>query len=137
MATLTIRLDAKLEAALDQIARSSGRTKSEIAREALRRQVAVPRFRELRKALRKKIKLPQARVSEILDFVTDESASLVEHAAPADANIDADDALVLGESLDGRAAMFVTGDAALLEFGMFAGIAIVSPRQFWDALRSA
>lgn len=49
MTTLTIRLDPKLEKALDQIAKSSGRTKSEIAREALRRQVAVARFRELRK----------------------------------------------------------------------------------------
>lgn len=49
MTTLTIRLDPKLETALARIARLSGRTKSEIAREALRRQVAVARFRELRK----------------------------------------------------------------------------------------
>ena len=48
MTTLTIRLDDKLDKALDRVARSSGRTKSEIAREALRRQVAVARFRELR-----------------------------------------------------------------------------------------
>ena len=49
MTTLTIRLDPKLEKALDRVAKSSGRTKSEIAREALRRQVAVARFRELRR----------------------------------------------------------------------------------------
>ena len=49
MATLTIRLDAKLAKALERIAKSTGRTKSEIVREALRRQVAVARFRELRK----------------------------------------------------------------------------------------
>jgi predicted transcriptional regulator len=48
MTTLTIRLDAKLEKALDRIARRTGRTKSEIAREALERQVSVARFRELR-----------------------------------------------------------------------------------------
>lgn len=48
MATLTIRLDAKLAKALGRIAKSTGRTKSEIVREALRRQVAVARFRELR-----------------------------------------------------------------------------------------
>ena len=48
MSTLTIRLDPKLEKALDRIARRTGRTKSEIAREALERQVAVARFRELR-----------------------------------------------------------------------------------------
>jgi len=49
MTTLTIRLDAKLDKALDRVAKSTGRTKSEIAREALRRQVAISRFRELRK----------------------------------------------------------------------------------------
>lgn len=48
MSTLTIRLDPKLDKALDRIARRTGRTKSEIAREALERQVAVARFRELR-----------------------------------------------------------------------------------------
>lgn len=49
MATLTIRLDAKLEKALDRLARASGRTKSELAREALVREVAIARFRELRR----------------------------------------------------------------------------------------
>jgi len=51
MTTLTIRLDPKLEKALDRIAKASGRTKSDIAREALRRQIAVARFRELRKKI--------------------------------------------------------------------------------------
>jgi predicted transcriptional regulator len=46
---LTIRLDPKLAKALDRIARCTGRTKSEIAREALKRHVAVARFRELRR----------------------------------------------------------------------------------------
>jgi predicted transcriptional regulator len=49
MSTLTIRLDPKLEKALDRLARSTGKTKSEIAREALKREVAVTRFRELRR----------------------------------------------------------------------------------------
>ena len=64
MPTLTIRLDAKLEKALARAAKSSGRTKSEIAREALRRQVAVARFRELR---RKTLPFAEAR-----GLVTDE-----------------------------------------------------------------
>jgi predicted transcriptional regulator len=49
MATLTLRVDSKLERALARIARRTGRTKSEIAREALERQIAVARFRELRR----------------------------------------------------------------------------------------
>ncbi len=49
MSTLTIRLDASLEKELEKYARSTGRSKSEIAREALARQLAVARFRSLRK----------------------------------------------------------------------------------------
>ncbi|HEV8256374.1 MAG TPA: ribbon-helix-helix protein, CopG family [Casimicrobiaceae bacterium] len=49
MATLTIRLDEKLERALERLAKTTGRSKSELAREALKRQIAVARFRELRR----------------------------------------------------------------------------------------
>jgi predicted transcriptional regulator len=49
MTTLTIRLDEKLERALDRLAKSTGRSKSDLAREALKRQVAFARFRELRR----------------------------------------------------------------------------------------
>ena len=49
MTTPTIRFDPRLEMALERIARSTGRTKSEIARAAIERQVAVARFRELRR----------------------------------------------------------------------------------------
>ncbi len=48
MTTLTIRIDEKLERALDRLAKTTGRSKSELAREALKRQIAVARFRELR-----------------------------------------------------------------------------------------
>lgn len=48
MSTLTIRLDPKLDKALGRIAKRTGKTKSEIARDALKRQVAIARFRELR-----------------------------------------------------------------------------------------
>ena len=49
MATLTIRLDDKLERALERLAKQTGRSKSEVAREALRCQLAIQRFRALRR----------------------------------------------------------------------------------------
>jgi predicted transcriptional regulator len=49
MATLTIRLDTKIERELARVAKQTGRSKSDLAREALRRQLAVRRFRELRR----------------------------------------------------------------------------------------
>jgi predicted transcriptional regulator len=47
--TLTIRMDDELSALLDTVTKRSGRTRSEIAREALRRQLRVTRFDNLRK----------------------------------------------------------------------------------------
>lgn len=49
MGTLTIRIDEKLENDLDQLARIQHRTKSDLAREMLRKRVAVEWFRELRR----------------------------------------------------------------------------------------
>lgn len=49
MSTLTIRIDEKLERELARLAKQTGRSKSEVAREALRRQLAIQRFRALRR----------------------------------------------------------------------------------------
>jgi predicted transcriptional regulator len=62
--TLTIRLDQDLEKLLAKAAKQSGKNRSEIAREALRRQLRVSQF----DALRKKI-MPFA---EARGYLTDE-----------------------------------------------------------------
>lgn len=46
--TLTIRLDRDLERLLDQVSKRSGQNRSAIVREALRRQLALLRFEEIR-----------------------------------------------------------------------------------------
>ena len=48
-ATLTIRLDKNLETLLTRASRRSGKNRSEIAREALRRQLRLEQFEEIRK----------------------------------------------------------------------------------------
>jgi putative PIN family toxin of toxin-antitoxin system len=93
-------------------------------------------LRELDKALRQKIKLRAARSAEILDLVSSEAVRIVDKAEPASAKVDADDALVLGEALAGEAEAFVTGDAELLRVATLGTLRIVSPRQFWELLRS-
>jgi predicted transcriptional regulator len=50
-ATLTIRLDEELEALLDRASRKTGKNRSEIAREALRRQIRLETFEELRRRI--------------------------------------------------------------------------------------
>ena len=64
MSTLTIRLDDKLDRELARLAKQTGRTKSEVARDALRRQLLVQRFRRLRQDL-----MPYA---EAAGWLTDE-----------------------------------------------------------------
>jgi predicted transcriptional regulator len=48
MSTVTVRLDKKLDAELRRLAKQTGRPKSELIRDALRRQLALARFENLR-----------------------------------------------------------------------------------------
>ncbi len=50
-ATLTIRLDKDLDQLLSRASKKSGRNRSEIAREALRRQLRLEQFEGLRKKI--------------------------------------------------------------------------------------
>jgi predicted transcriptional regulator len=49
--TVTIRLDARLERELERICRRLGRTRSDVVRDALRRQVSLMRFEDDRRRL--------------------------------------------------------------------------------------
>ena len=92
--------------------------------------------REFEKALREKVKLPVVRSTEIIDFVSSEATQIVDKAEPAIVDVDAADALVLGEALASHADIFVTGDAALLRLDAIGALKIASPRQFWEVLRA-
>jgi predicted nucleic acid-binding protein len=48
---------------------------------------------------------------------------------------DKDDLPVLGTAVAASAAILVTGDQELLGLGLFRGVAILSPRDFYDRLR--
>lgn len=61
---LTIRLDRNLERQLARLAKRTGRTRSELVREALRRQLALAEFRDLRRRI-----MPLA---EARGYLTDE-----------------------------------------------------------------
>lgn len=62
--TLTIRLDPELNRMLSRASRRSGRNRSDIAREALRRQLRLARLENLRRSI-----LPLA---EARGYLTDE-----------------------------------------------------------------
>lgn len=46
---LTIRLDRDLDRQLDAVCKQTGRSRSEVVRDALRRQLAILRFEDLRR----------------------------------------------------------------------------------------
>ena len=60
-ASVTIRLDAELQSELDELCRELGRSRSELVREAVRRQIALLRFERSRRAV-----LPLAEAQGIL-----------------------------------------------------------------------
>lgn len=64
MGSLTIRLDDKLERELNRLAKSQHKTKSEVARELMRRHILVRQLDDLREQLR-----PYA---EAAGYLTDE-----------------------------------------------------------------
>jgi len=59
--TVTIRLDARLQRDLDRVCRQTGLSRSEVVRDALRRQIAILRFEQSRRSL-----LPLAEAQGIL-----------------------------------------------------------------------
>jgi predicted transcriptional regulator len=64
---VTIRLDPELEKLLDRLCRQTGRTRSELVRDALRRQLSLLRFERLRRRT-----LPFA---EARGYLTDEDVA--------------------------------------------------------------
>lgn len=64
MATLTMRIDPRMEAELARLSAATHRSKSELAREMLRRQLGIRRFQALRAQA-----LPYA---EAAGYLTDE-----------------------------------------------------------------
>ena len=64
---VTIRLEPELQKLLDKVCRQSGRTRSDVLRDALRRQLSILRFEQLRRQV-----LPFA---EARGYLTDEDVN--------------------------------------------------------------
>ncbi|MFN0306049.1 MAG: putative toxin-antitoxin system toxin component, PIN family [Burkholderiales bacterium] len=94
-------------------------------------------LRELEKALRSKIRLPASQCKDIVQYVGAQVATIVSGAAHVIANVEIDDARVLGEARAAAADVFVTGDVRVLALGSVDEMPIRTPRQFWDMVQSA
>jgi uncharacterized protein len=93
-------------------------------------------IKEVSEALKKKLKLPETAVHEIVLFLKDHSALINHGTLPKQISRDAKDDMILALIAEAHADYLVTGDEDLLILNSYANIPILSPRKFWEALRS-
>ena len=92
---------------------------------------------ELDRVLRETFKMPRALVWEILAFLRHDAVLSKVGAQPEVKIHDRDDLPILSSALEGKADVFVTGDKELLDLQKVSRIEILSPRGFWEKLKTA
>jgi len=97
---------------------------------------SAPLISELKRILHAKFGIPQEIISDFTELLTQDSIlSEKTNLTSIDIN-DKDDILILSTALNGDAELFVTGDNELLELGKIQSMRIVSPRKFWEMLKT-
>lgn len=91
---------------------------------------------ELGRVQRTKLGLPADLVDETLAFLRREAAVTSDVVDPGLSLRDPTDVPIFGEALAAGAQVLVTGDRDLLDVGRGAPLPILSPRAFWDHLRT-
>jgi putative PIN family toxin of toxin-antitoxin system len=87
---------------------------------------------EVRRNLVAKVKVTVAQADQTVKLLRTRLDVVEPFALGAQVCRDADDDVVLGTAIAGRADAIVTGDRDLLDLGSFRDIPIVSPRAFWS-----
>lgn len=91
---------------------------------------------ELSDVLRRKMGVPSEVIDETEAFLRREAVIAPEAVDPGLELRDEDDVTVLGEAMAGGADVLVTGDRDLLDVASESTLRILSPRGFWELLRS-
>lgn len=91
---------------------------------------------ELRRVLRKKLRLSDDRVEAAVAVFDDIDIVPRPEAALSISIRDPDDKWILATAVAGNAEILVTGDDDLLSVAADCPISIVTPRAFWQSLRS-
>jgi len=90
---------------------------------------------ELDRILALKFRIPAAVADGFMTLIAEMAAALAVPDHIPQGIPDPDDAPLIAAALAGGAACFVTGDKALLGLEQVHGMAILSPRQFWEQTR--
>ncbi len=98
--------------------------------------VSAPLFSELRRVLRQKLKIPAELIDDAIEMLQ-QDAHIATPSTLSDIKIrDKDDLVILSSALNGNADLLVTGDKELLNLGKIQDMEIVSPRGFWERVRT-
>ena len=98
--------------------------------------ISSPLLNELTNILHSKFGIPFDVITEFIDMLSrDVILSGQTESAVIDIQ-DQDDVIILSTALSGGAELFVTGDKEILDLGKIQHMEIVSPRKFWEILRS-
>ena len=91
---------------------------------------------ELRTVLEERIKLPTSTITEIVALLRAQEV-VPKPAQPSSLPIrDADDQWIVASAVAGRADVLITGDQDLLAVARESPVPILSPRGFWEQIRS-
>ena len=98
--------------------------------------ISSPLLNELANILHSKFGIPYDVINEFIEMLSrDVILSGQTESAVIDIQ-DQDDVIILSTALSGGAELFVTGDKEILALGKIQHMEIVSPRKFWEILRT-
>ena len=93
-------------------------------------------LKELKRVLQQKFKAPSSLISEFLNLLKQDTVFVKPVELPHVNIKDKNDLIILASALSGNADHLVTGDKELLELAKVGNLEIVSPRAFWEKLKS-
>jgi len=112
---------------------------ADVVREVLARHdllISAALIDEVAAVLADKIGAPSDLVSALIALLRD-GAELSEPLGPLEIPVrDRSDRVLLSAALNGKAEIFVTGDAELLSLHEIGAMAVVSPRAFWELAKT-
>ena len=91
---------------------------------------------EVERNLTKKIRVPDTVVQDIIGYMRKNGDIVEPHEMDDSICRDKDDIKIIGTALKGKAQFIITGDDDLLTLKTFGDIRIITPRRFWEILRS-
>lgn len=91
---------------------------------------------ELRRVLRIKFGVAQDLIADFIGLLRQDAVLAQPGQLPTVDIADQDDLRILSAAIAAGADLFVTGDQELLEISHIDNLAILSPRQFWEKLRT-